>query len=90
MVYLLYISVHCWDYRRFVVKNADISCQDEFSFTRKKISENFSNYSAWHNRSKLLPLVHPDAESNGKVDELALLKGTAACLSKTKPYQQKE
>ena len=68
-------TVHCWDYRRFVVKNAEISTQEEFDFTTKKISENFSNYSAWHNRSKLLPKVYPDAECKGKVNEDALLKG---------------
>ena len=71
----LFLTVHCWDYRRFVVKNAEISSQEEFDFTTKKISENFSNYSAWHNRSKLLPKVYPDAEVKGRVNEDALLKG---------------
>lgn len=56
------LKVHAWHYRRYVTSK--LSCttetsliQIEFDFTTTKINQNFSNYSAWHQRSKLLPLL---------------------------------
>ena len=53
-----------------------MSPEDEFNFSTEKIKENFSNYSSWHYRSKLLPLIHPDQSGDKeRVEEGALMKG---------------
>jgi len=62
--------VHTWDYRRYLIDSINKITQEEeksrtkqvkkptleseLAFTKKKIGENFSNFSAWHYRTKLL------------------------------------
>ena len=48
-----------WGYRRLVVENLErlsgsSMAEAEFKYTTKMIESNLSNFSAWHNRSKLL------------------------------------
>jgi len=46
---------------RYVAQRAGRHLEDELAFTTHKIEQNFSNYSAWHYRTSLLPLLHQPA-----------------------------
>lgn len=47
-------NFHCWDYRSYISDIAQRDLEKEFQFTTEKIKSNFSNFSAWHRRHKLL------------------------------------
>ncbi|KAL0894810.1 hypothetical protein ABMA27_013335 [Loxostege sticticalis] len=62
-------NFHTWDYRRFVVSKCKPSLKDEFDFTTEKLHDNFSNYSAWHYRSKMLVALFPDVEGGRPIED---------------------
>lgn len=66
-------SVHVWGYRRYAVAHAKIPAEKELEFCTEKIQNNFSNYSSWHARSKLLPLLHPhETDQTRPINETVL------------------
>lgn len=56
---LTLVPVHAWNYRRYVLASMPVKKPnaEELAYTTKKIQTNFSNFSAWHQRSKIYPLL---------------------------------
>lgn len=56
-----------WDYRRYVLASLPVKRpeSDELAYTTRKIEANFSNFSAWHQRSK----VYMSMWEKGLLDE---------------------
>ncbi|KAL5345119.1 Rab geranylgeranyltransferase [Pseudogymnoascus australis] len=55
-------NFHGWGYRRMVIEklespslNGKSLVEEEFTYTTKMVNANLSNFSAWHNRSQLIP-----------------------------------
>ncbi|KAF8201598.1 rab-protein geranylgeranyltransferase [Pholiota molesta] len=60
-------NFHAWDYRRYVLAGMPTPKPEsaELAYTSRKIEANFSNFSAWHQRSKTLTSLW----EQGKLDE---------------------
>lgn len=62
-------NFHGWGYRRIVVANLEFldgssMAKTELDYTTKMISANLSNFSAWHNRSKLIIRTLEEQQAN--------------------------
>lgn len=69
-------NFHCWRHRSFVNKYGALPLMDELKFTYEKICSNFSNYSSWHYRSKLIESLYQSNQIDSKIflEELQLME----------------
>ncbi|KAI0064687.1 rab-protein geranylgeranyltransferase [Artomyces pyxidatus] len=65
-------NFHAWNYRRYVLSSMPVKRPEatELAYTTKKIESNFSNFSAWHQRTKVLTSLW----DSGKVDRTSSLR----------------
>jgi geranylgeranyl transferase type-2 subunit alpha len=64
-------NFHAWDYRRKIVEELErlgkkSMIEPEFEYTTKMIQSNLSNFSAWHNRSQLIPRLLEEREASAE------------------------
>lgn len=75
-------NFHGWGYRRTVIQNLESSDLDgssmarkEYDYTTKMVGSNLSNFSAWHNRTKLLTQILDEEQASGAERQDMLDKG---------------
>ncbi len=51
-------NFHGWGYRQFLMELMAAAPDVEEAFAASKIDKNFSNYSAWHLKTRLLRKIH--------------------------------
>lgn len=66
----LFIAVHCWNYRRFVINLANVGIHDELNFSLEKIEQDFSNFSSWYYRSNLLSKLYDTGYDREKLQSM--------------------
>lgn len=58
-----------------MVSKSKVPLENEFHFSTRKITTNFSNYSSWHYRSELLPRIFPSKNGETLLDDQKLAEG---------------
>lgn len=78
-------NFHGWGYRRAVIEvlenfppDKKSMAQEEFDYTTKMIKTNLSNFSAWHNRTKLIQRLLDEKSASDEERKKMLDDGKAA------------
>ncbi|KAG8703988.1 Rab geranylgeranyltransferase [Ceratobasidium sp. 394] len=74
-------NFHAWNYRRYVLACMPESDRrpprSELAYTTRKIEQNFSNFSAWHQRTKVWGVIwaeKPETEASAKQEEFEFVR----------------
>jgi geranylgeranyl transferase type-2 subunit alpha len=79
-------NFHGWGYRRTVVQclesptlQGQSMARPEFDYTKKMIGTNLSNFSAWHNRTKLIVQILDEENASDQERQKMLVEGVSSC-----------
>lgn len=64
-------NFHCWSYWRLLVKLMGLSAEEQESYVLGRIEDNFSNYSAWHERTTVLQHLNTERPTLSLAELLA-------------------
>ena len=64
-------NFHGWAYWRWLVKLMGLSADDQEAYVLSKIEDHFSNYSAWHERTRVLQQVNAERPTLSLAELLA-------------------
>ena len=78
-------NFHAWAYRRLITAKAGRPPEREAQYTMDLINTNFSDYSAWHARTVLLPQLHAVLPATLQKSGPAEESSSKACLAHTAP-----
>ena len=67
-------NFHCWNHWMLITRKLGLSTEELMAFTWRRISDNASNYSAWHFRGELVKQLIEERYSSGIEDILSLLQ----------------
>ncbi|KAJ1638831.1 hypothetical protein T492DRAFT_941191 [Pavlovales sp. CCMP2436] len=67
-------NFHCWQHRRWLAERAQVPPAELRKLVDSHIAADFSNYSAWHERTRQLPLAHDPVDPAELRAELELVR----------------
>ena len=77
-------NFHGWGYRQFLMELMQAAPEDEEAYAAAKIDKNFSNYSAWHLKTRLLKKVHHQSPTV-TLDDLLKSQSSGSVHQMSKP-----
>ena len=64
-------NFHCWSYWRLLINLMGLSAEDQEEYVLNRIEDNFSNYSAWHERTRVLQALNTERPTLSLAELLA-------------------
>ena len=81
-------NFHCWSYWRLLINLMGLSAEEQEAYVLDRIEDNFSNYSAWHERTRVLQALNTERPTLSLQELLAADNKTQAASPSTGMHSQ--